>query len=211
MTDDEIKLFINTFVAAYRAAGRSTKIVVANDDATKNVTGGEYFLCVDVDSANSEALLGGVEMGALTSYRKQTAVDASNADAGYDLGEEVTATSKRVEFYIDDGGTVGTSKYVLKFYLDSATEPTPLAVYRKSDGVFMDGKTSSTKLLAGAGNIYYVDVPMKLETVGGKNAVTTTKLRVEVEKTYYSGSVPVPAPPGNTYVNIIPRGLFDLD
>ncbi|MBE5930732.1 MAG: DUF5057 domain-containing protein [Lachnospiraceae bacterium] len=211
MTDYEIKLFINTFVAAYRAAGRSTKIVVANNDATKNVTGGEYFLCVDVDSANSEALLGGEEMGALSSYRKQTAVDESNADAGYNLGEEVTATSKRVEFYIDDGGTVGASKYVLKFYLDGATDPTPLAVFRKSDGVFMDGKTSSTKLLAGAGNIYYVDVPMKLETVDGKTAVTTTKIKVEIEKTYKVGSLWVPAPPGNTYVNIIPRGLFDLD
>lgn len=213
MTDDEIKLFINTFVAAYRAAGSATKIVVANNDVTTNVSG-EYYLCVDVDSSDSDALLGGVEMGALTSYRLRTAVNASDLDQGYDLGAETVATSKRVEFYINDGGTVGgTSKYYLKFYLDNAAEATELAIFRKSDGQFMDGKTSDTKLVAGSGNIYYVDVPMKLETnPEGKKAITTTKLKVEVAKEYKVGSSDwIPAPPGNTYVNIIPRGLFDLD
>ena len=207
MTDDEIKLFINTFVAAYRAAGRSTKIVVANNDATMNVTGGEYFLCVDVDSSNSNVLLGGVEMGALESYRLQE-VDG----VGFKEGASETAASKRVEFYINDGGTVGASKYTLKFYLDSSTTPTDLAVYRKSDGAFMDQKSSSKQFVAGSGNIYYVDVPMKLETnAEGKTAVASTRLKVEIEKTYKVGSLWVPAPTGNTYVNIIPRGLFDLD
>ena len=208
MTDDEIKLFINTFVAAYRAAGRSTKIVVANDDATKNVTGGEYFLCVDVDSSASDKLLGGVEMGALESYRLQEVDGAGFKEAD----ETIAATSKRVEFYINDGGTVGASKYTLKFYLDGSTTPTDLAVYRKSDGAFMDQKSSSKRFAAGSGNVYYVDVPMKLETnAEGKTAVTSTKMRVEIEKTYKVGSLWVPAPVGNTYVNIIPRGLFDLD
>lgn len=210
MSDNEIKLFINTFVAAYRAAARPVQIAVTNDDATKNVTTGDYFLCVDVDSSDSDALLGGAEMGAYDSYR-QWETDATTGDVYVDT---VSAVSKRVEFYIDESGSTvgGSPTYVLEFYMEDATgalnEQKDFAVYRKDGDLLMDGTRAYE---AASDKIYYVDVPMKLETVDGKTAVTSTELKVKVIKTAFGGTPQEFTIIGDTVVNIIPRGLFDLD
>ncbi len=218
LSDAEIKLFINTFVAAYRAAGQGTQIVVTNEDATRNVTGGEYFIPVDVDSSDSDALLGGASMGAYESYRLQENVSDDVEDGYNEVATPVAGVAKRVEFYIQDNSSVNEPEFFPSFYLENAdgdtTELIKLAVYRKSDNVFMDTKTDATKFKADSETIYYVDVPMKLETEGGKSAIASTKVRVQVDMTYLQGgegSERIPAEPGNTTVNIIPRGLFDLD
>lgn len=211
LTEEEVKLFINTFVAAYRAAGQPVQAIVTNDDATRDTTTKEYYLTVEVDSTDSDALLGGADMGVYDSYRLQEA-DGS----GYkEKDTAVTAVSKRVEFRIgDDGGTAGASSYALKFYLQDAegnpTVLTDLAVYRKADGAFMDLKTDDKQFKAEVSDIYYVDVPVRLETVNGKTAVTNTQLKIDIEKTYMDSGVPRRVP-GSTTVNIVPRGLFDLD
>ena len=211
MSDDEIKLFINTFVAAYRAAAKPVQIVVTNEDSTRNVTSGDYYVNVEVDSSNSAALLGGEDMGVQSSYRLQEA----DGTGFKEVDPAVTAVSKRVEFRIEENTSVGgTPVYELKFYMEDATgaltELTNFAVYRKSDGEFMSTKTSSTKFDADPEDIYYVDVPMKLETVDGKTAVTATKVKAEVKKTFYIGTQETIVT-GETMINIIPRGLFDLD
>ncbi len=218
LSDAEIKLFINTFVAAYRATGQGTQIVVTNEDATRNVTGGEYFIPVDVDSSDSDALLGGADLGAYESYRLQENVSDDVEDGYNEVATPVAGVAKRVEFYIQDNSSVNEPEFFPSFYLENAdgdtTELIKLAVYRKSDNAFMDMKTDATKFVADDEAIYYVDVPMKLETEGGKSAIASTKLRVQVDMTYAqggAGSERIPAEPGNTTVNIIPRGLFDLD
>lgn len=211
LTEEEVKLFINTFVAAYRAAGQPVQAIVTNDDATRDTTTKEYYLTVEVDSTDSDALLGGADMGVYDTYRLQEA-DGS----GYkEKDTAVNAVSKRVEFRIgDDGGTAGSSSYALDFYLQDAegnlTVLTDLAVYRKADGAFMDLKTDDKQFKAEVSDIYYVDVPMRLETVNGKTAVTNTQLKIDIEKTYMDSGVPRHVP-GSTTVNIVPRGLFDLD
>ncbi len=209
MSDDEIKLFINTFVAAYRAAAKPVRIAVTNDDATKNVTTGDYFLCVDVDSSDSDALLGGAEMGAYDSYRQWE----TDEDTGVKYVDTVSAVSKRVEFYIHENTSVGGSpSYELTFYMENAsgalTELKAFAAYRKADDKLMDDTVAYE---ADSDKIYYVDVPMKLETVDGKTAVTATQIKVKVKKTAFAGTPQELITDGDTVVNIIPRGLFDLD
>ena len=152
-------------------------------------------------------------MGVYDSYRLQEA-DAENGGVK-ELATPVSAVSKRVEFRIgDDGGTAGTSTYALKFYLQDAegnlTVLTDLAVYRKADDAFMDLKTDDKQFEAEVSDIYYVDVPVRMETDNGKTAVTNTQLRIDIEKTYMDSGEPRKIP-GSTTVNIIPRGLFDLD
>ena len=215
LTDEEIKLFINTFVAAYRAAGQPVQAIVTNDDATRDTTTKEYYLTVEVDSTDSDALLGGADMGVYDSYRLQEADIPENGGGLKVKDTAVSAASKRVEFRIgDDGGTAGASSYALEFYLQDAegnlTALTDLAVYRKADGAFMDLKTDDKQFKAEVSDIYYVDVPVRLETVNGKTAVTNTQLRIDIEKTYDDSGTPRKVP-GSTTVNIVPRGLFDLD
>ncbi len=211
MSNDEIKLFINTFVAAYRAAAKPVRIEVTNDDATKNVTTGDYFLCVDVDSSDSDALLGGAEMGVHDTYK----VWKTDETTGDRYVETVTAVSKRVEFRIDESGSSvgGSPSYVLKFYTENATGAldlqTDFAVYRKADDQLVDG--SSVEFEADPTDIYYFDVPMKLETVDGKTAVTETNVKARVVKTMFEGTPQETILEGDAVVNVIPRGLFDLD
>lgn len=214
MSDEEIKLFINTFVAAYRATAKPVQIAVANDDAAK-ASSGEYYVCVDIDSSDSDALLGGAELGAYDSYRLQEA-DGTN---GYkECAAAQTGVSKRIYFYITNSSSITTPTYALKFYMENETtgamtKEVPFAVYRKSDNVFMSTKTNGTSFLGSDATdetIYYVDVPLKTETVDGKTAITSTQLNIEVMMTYYQGTQEFSVP-GTTTVQIVPRGLFDLD
>ena len=215
MTDTEIKLFINTFVAAYRATATPVKVVAVNPDATKNATSGEYYLCVDVDSKDGEKLLGGTAQGI---YEKYTLQEWNGTE--YVVSDTPTGTSKRVYFYLDDktsGG--GKREYTLKCSIDSfgtELEVKPLAIYRTDDmgtdtsTTHMSLKDNSKKFKSSSSEIYYVDVPIKKETVGAKKAVTTTNLNIKVIAKYTIGSEEYTTE-GDTKIIITPRGLFDLD
>lgn len=199
LTDDEIKLFINTFVAAYRAAAKPVEVVITNDDATQD-SSDKYYLCVDVDSSDSAKAFG---EDIVESYWTQVA-DGS----GFKLADSATAQqSKRVYFRIKNNNVSENPVYTLKFYVDG-TE-TPLAVFNADGDVFMDTKTSATRFKASAVDIYYVDVPLKIESDGLNASVGTTELSVKVKMTY--GTEGFETPEDETVAVIMPRGLFPLD
>ena len=128
--------------------------------------------------------------------------------SGYALDRTEMAQSKRVYFYIKNANTYGNVMYDLTLSVNG-TE-TPLAIFNKDGDVFMDTKTSATKFKASAADVYYVDVPLTIETaVDGKQAVGTTGLTIDIAMTY--GDEGTTTDPSETVAYIIPRGLFDLD
>lgn len=201
MTDDEIRLFINTFVAAYRATAKPVQAVIVNDDAAINSSSGEYFMCVDVNSSDAAKAFGN---DIVESYQLQK-VDGS----GYALDTTETAQSKRVYFYIKNANTYGNVKYGLTLSVNDVE--TPLAIFKQDGDVFMDTKTEDTRFKATAADVYYVDVPLTLETADGKQAVGTTKLTIDIVMTYGTGADVTTTDPSRTVAYIMPRGLFDLD
>lgn len=201
MSMDEIKLFINTFVAAYRATAKPVQVIIENDDAALNSSTGEYFMCVDVNSADAGKAFGN---DIVETYQLQKA-----AGGAYELDRTETAQSKRVYFYIKNSNTYGDAEYDLTFFVDG-TE-TPLAVFKKDGDVFMDTKTPATKFKASAADVYYVDVPLSMETADGKQAIATTGLKISIVMTYGYGTDRTVTDPSDTLAYIIPRGLFDLD
>lgn len=201
MTDDEIRLFINTFVAAYRATAKPVQAVIVNDDAAINSSSGEYFMCVDVNSSDAGKAFGN---DIVESYQLQKA-DGS----GYALDTTETAQSKRVYFYIKNANTYGNVKYGLTLSVNDVE--TPLAIFKQDGDVFMDTKTEGTRFKASAADVYYVDVPLTLETADGKQAVGTTRLTIDIVMTYGTGADETMTDPSRTVAYIMPRGLFDLD
>lgn len=199
MSIEEIKLFINTFVAAYRATAKPVQVIIENDDAALNSSTGEYFMCVDVNSSDAGKAFGN---DIVESYQLQ-----KKAGSAYEIDRTETAQSKRVYFYIKNSNTYGNVEYDLTFSVDGA--PTPLAVFKKDGDVFMDTKTAATKFKASAADVYYVDVPLSMETADGKQAITTTELKISIVMTY--GEDGITTDPSDTLAYIIPRGLFDLD
>lgn len=206
LTDDEIKLFVNTFVAAYRAAAKSVDLVVVNDDATRDASL-KYYLCVDVDSSDAKTAFGN---DIVEQY--QTQKETGKNTGIFELDKTETAQSKRVYFRIKNNNIVTNPRYFLTFYVEGSE--LPLAVFKKVDEgeepVFMSQKTSATRFVAGEFDIYYVDVPLSVETNEGEKAVGTTSLEVKIIMTHgieeKSEEDPVFVP-----VDILPRGLFDLD
>lgn len=203
LTDEEIKLFINTFVAAYRAAARPVEVVIVNDDATKD-SSRNYHLCVDVNSSNADIAFGN---DIVSKYWTQKPADDG---VGYVRDAEVDKQSKRVYFRIQNNNLYGAKGYDLTFYLNGATEVTPLAVFKKDGDVHMDTRTAETKFKATNVDIYYVDVPLTVETNAvGEQAIGDTELMISVVMTY--GDENYVTDPSETKVSVLPRGMFDLD
>ena len=203
LTDDEVKLFINTFVAAYRAAAKAVSIVVVNDDASGK--DGEYFLCTDLDSSDASKLIGN------EIYEKYALRTHSGTEEGgytYTKKSDTTGVSKRVYFYIKDNNSYGNGRYTLKTSVAGVTSADEdLAIYAK-DGTFVG---TSSAFRSGYGHIYYVDVPIHFETVGGKTAAAQTKVEFSITPWYtVNGGVTSPGSEIST-VTIMPRGLFNLD
>lgn len=214
LSDAEIKLFINTFVAAYRAAARPAQVIIENDDATKLAGDEKYYLCVDVSNSDATKVLKTGDI--VDSYRLQS----GNNESGYTLDAEITQQSKRVYFKIVNNSAYGNVEFDLKFYLNesvtSTPDPdasleTPLAVFRSSDNKFMDGKSDSTKIEPSVE--YYVDVPIRMEEKKVETettyAIGTTELDIRVVMTY--GAEQLKTDPLYTEADILPRGMFDLD
>jgi hypothetical protein len=94
----------------------------------------------------------------------------------------------------------------IKFEGDDETDYY-LAVYRQSDGKFIDTQTRKYK----KNEIYYVDVPITIEGEGTASAVGKTELKVTVDMTYFVGEQPCDGEERTTTISILPRGLYDLD
>ena len=199
MTVEEIKLFINTFVAAYRATAKPVRALIQNDDATVNNSTGEYFMCVDVNSSDAGKAFGN---DIVEQYQLQKGTVGS-----YELDRTEVAQSKRVYFYIKNENSYGDVQYNLTFSVNGVE--TPLAVFKKDGDVFMDTKTDATKFKASAIDVYYVDVPLTIETADGKNAIGRTQLTISIDMEY--GLEGMVTETSDTVAYIMPRGLFDLD
>jgi len=195
----EIELFINTFVAAYRASAVGVSVDVVNDDATSDSFGNRY-LCVDVDSSSATEIIG---IDIVDEYRLME-VDG----AGYKECESpITAKSKRIYFKLRDTNSFGEDAVKYKLTMNVNGSDMLLAVYKKN-GDFMHGKTEERRYKRDT--VYYVDVPIHFETVGTNQIVAKTELDITVDMTYLIGSEEVWTDPKTTKVNILPRGLYDL-
>jgi len=204
LPDAEIELFINTFVAAYRASADGVKVEVLNDDAT-GTSSGDQYLCVDVDSSDADEIIGNdIEL----SYTLQVDNEGVYTEAG-----EFSGKSKRVYFRLVDNNSFGSATYKVRAVpTNGAASGQLLAVYEKQSGEFVD---NVNRLFEGNTVYYYVDVPINIETNTDENgvvsnAVGTTEMKISVTMTYMVGSESFPVD-ANTNVYIVPRGLYDLD
>lgn len=130
------------------------------------------------------------------------------AETGYtEVATPVVQKSKRVYFKLNDANAYGDDTiYKLSMKLNGTD--TLLAIYRKSDGAFMNTVDDTRKFKKGI--IYYVDVPITIDASGVRPEVGKTELDVKVEMTYFVGVQPFDAQEKTTKVNILPRGLYDL-
>lgn len=204
LPDAEIELFINTFVAAYRASAEGVKVEVVNNDAS-GTNSGDQYLCVDVDSSDADEVIGNdIE----DSYTLQVTSGDGYAEAG-----EFAGKSKRVYFRLVDNNSFGNTTYEVQAIPNNGpAEDKTLAVYERASGTFVDNVN-----LKFEGNTvyYYVDVPINIEANTDENGVTTdavgtTEVKISVKMTYMVGSESIPVD-ADTNVYIVPRGLYDLD
>ncbi len=227
----EIELFVNTFVAAYRAAANPVAVEILNDDVTSNSLG-KQFLCVDVDSSEPDDIIG---TDILDTYYVQNA----NRDAEGNVTEYVkvntpqTLKSKRIYFRLHNNNSYGDATYDLKIVwnggaltewklndsdpannvsvqINGEEDGKMLAVYRRSDNEFVDENTVEYKALPSSNEEYYVDVPITMEDTLTGQAVATTNLTITVTMNYSIGAREFSVS-GDTEVSIMPRGLFNLD
>ena len=213
LTRQEVRLFINTFIAAYRPSANSAKAQVENEEVSGDKNG--YYLLVDVDPQNAD------EIRQVNDAQTKYCLQKKVSDGVYVADTPIIENAKRVYFQINDGSDYTIREYNLKFKVDGADMD--LAVFRKSNGNFVnhsfEGTNSSMINKDTYGEIFYVDVPIRLETVteGGSTtkAVVDTTLEITVNAKYKLSSTMdswiEQADPGITKVTITPRGLFDLD
>lgn len=202
LTEDEVKLFINTFVAAYRAAASVANVMVKNDDAVK--VGNDYFLSVDVDASDAGVIIGTEDIA--TDYTPVTITGEAKSGLTYTKGTTVEKTSKRVKFYIKDANTT-PGKYALKATVRYNGADVDLAIF-KEDGTFV-GLSTTFEKGSPTSNGYYVDVPLNMNPAG--NAFEETKLTLTISPWYSSYGEMISPGEEECIVTIMPRGLFDLD
>lgn len=209
--EKEVELFVNTFVAAYRATARPVAVEVVNDDATSNAEGSQ-FLCIDVDSSDPSEMMG---TDIKDTYTLQVEDDTDGK--GYKVGGSFTKKSKRVYFRLIDNNSYGGTEYSLKIVLNDGTELDGVKVDGENEmfAVFVKDTTDLVdsdviKYDADDDDIYHVDVPINIEERDGNRAAGTTTLKITVTMKYKIGSKEFTVD-GDTMVYIMPRGLFDLD
>ncbi len=209
--EKEVELFVNTFVAAYRATARPVAVEVVNDDATSNGEG-DQFLCIDVDSSDPETMMGA---DIKDTYTLQVEDDTDGK--GYKVGDSFTKKSKRVYFRLVDNNSYGGTEYSLKIVLNDGVELDGVKVDGENEMFAVFVKDSSDlvdcdtiKYDSDDDDIYHVDVPINIEEKDGDRAAGTTTLKITVTMKYKIGTKEFTVN-GDTMVYIMPRGLFDLD
>lgn len=212
LTNDEVMLFINTFVAAYRAAAVPARAIVTNDDVVARDD--SFFLCVDVDSSQASKMIGNDIYDNYDTVKTLTLDDATNK-ATYAKDTTVNEASKRVYFRIeDDTLLLDTAYYKLDFTVDG--KPINLAVYKQ--GSDKSTEKCDANLIKNSADLkrdvfYFVDVPITTETTNGETAISNTELGIVTKVRYASNSgkgQSIKTSP-ETKVTIMPRGLFNLD
>ena len=214
LTDAEVMLFINTFVAAYRASAAPVNTVVVNDDAVEKNEG--YFLCIDVDSSDAGTIIGNDVYDSYTTS-KTTDADATENIEKYELDQTVDKVSKRVYFYINDESSFSASnvKYSLSFKVNDSEMP--LAVYKA--GSNKEAERCEANLIKDSSSLerntyYFVDVPMtpdQKDLTSSKSSYKLTKLTITTKARYTINGKGQDPKTTETIVNIMPRGLFNLD
>ena len=210
LKEKEIELFVNTFVAAYRAAAKPVKVKVTNQDANSDSAGDQY-LTVTVDSSELDEVFG---TDIVDTYRLQVP-----NGTGYLEGAEETKTSKRVYFKLLDNNSY-TGTYDLKIELNDGAEidgvqidgvSKMLAVYEKATDRFVNAQTVKFKANT---DEYYVDIPIRIDTEikngVARRVVGITKAKITVTMNYRIGERDFSVS-GDTMVYISPCGLFNLD
>lgn len=134
LSDMEIKLFVNTMIAAYRSSAAPVEITITNTDATDN--GENAFLYVDYDATESENAIGsGI-----------TTVDG--------------VQYKRIYFMLQDKSIVSNKTTEVVFHMSDENGNTDVSknegyqIFRTSDNIPVD----NTSLTSGVE--YYIDVPV---------------------------------------------------
>ncbi|MBQ8798972.1 MAG: DUF5057 domain-containing protein [Lachnospiraceae bacterium] len=192
LTADEGKLLINTLVAAYRETPDTVGVVIDNADAAK--TGDTYYLCVDVDSGQKDKLMGS---------------DCASSHFVWKNGhvEERNGESKKLYFRIKDDNILPagtTAKYTLVFENESGGTYTemPYAVYDTTGNPVTNLQANTS---------YYTFVKVKTELTATGPAIGQTLLRIYTKMQCYEGGTESYSSEDTKKVQIIPRGLFDLD
>lgn len=224
MTREEVRLFINTFIAAYRPAANGASVKIENDEVSGDGNG--YYLLIDVDpqTAGSIRMINDAQPG----YYSQKAVKVVGTETvvpgEYERGEWDETDSKRVYFKIKDGSDYAIREYNFSFKVDGVEKE--LAVFLKTDGEpqFMNhsfaGDNESDVNTSNYANTFYVDVPISTEAVVDESGNTTysvvdTVLEIYTDARYKLSSTTTSwieqDDPSITKVTITPRGLFDLD
>lgn len=211
LTEDEVMLFINTFVAAYRASAAPVSIDILNDDAVEK--DGNFFLAVDVDSADASQMIGNDIYQDYT-LTKVVSYDESTNVAKYALdGAPVAEPAKRVYFKIKDDSLTGSSaKYRITIKVNG--EEKNLAIYKK--GTDKATERNSSNLILDSSSldrttVYFVDVPILIEKKDGKSAVGNTIVEFTTHAKYVINGKAQKTLDNPSEVTISPRGLFDLD
>lgn len=192
MTGDEVRLFVNTLVGAYRQLPYGAGIVIDNTDARKK--GKDYYLSVDVDSSVHTQLIG---------------KDSSPFYYIWDGGHSVqrTGQSKKLYFRIKDENAIPagqTARYQVSFAWDS------FGTWNSRSFVVFDG-TGAEVTECAANTQYYTYGHLWQEHSGGEDAIGVTKLLVTVTTQYLDGGEVTFTGETKTVLYILPRGLFDLD
>lgn len=202
LTDDEVKLFVNTMIASYMASAQKPEIVIENKDklvVNKDAEGSgkEYYLYVDYDSTMPNKYLGD---------------DVSESGGEY---------YKRVFFSVRDNSVLQNKKIFMEFYRPSESgtevdiglppgeekpkaEEMPMAIYYQSDNSLVETDAVLGRQRLYAGTIYYVDVP--LSGMNGKNTLDLL-FRVIINHGRDSGKYKY----GGQEVTLLRRGLIKLD
>ena len=128
LTDTEVKLFVNTMIAAYNATAGPLDITITNTDKTTDESG-NAFLYVDYDFADNQVAYG----------------------EGINLTEE--GQTKRIYFKLTEDSIISNKKIYVSYYEDSEEGTKLDLITRTKDGTIVNAKGGLE-----AGVEYYVDV-----------------------------------------------------
>lgn len=131
MGNDEVKLFVNTIIAAYRATVQPTVPVITNADKSTNNKDSDYVY-VDYDATANQSKGDSKPFGEGV-FNQSVKTTSALVSGGFDsITKEKNATTKRVFFTLKNNSIVMNKTMTVHFYpaiYDSAGTFTPLTNY----------------------------------------------------------------------------------
>lgn len=183
MPDNEVKLFVNTIIAAYRATPSAVKVVVTNEDKSSNEAINTDYLLVDYDAENKEMAFGSDIM--------------------------IEEQTKRIKYKLNDQSLFKDSKFYIEYFVkiyhaeEDKTDFLPLVdviTYGNS------GEIGRDQIKANTDFSYYFDV--NLEKL--KDA-TSMDLVLKLTLTYEKEDGTEMHLESERNVQLLRRELFNLD